>query len=51
MAILNADSIARTAADPASRLAVLVMGTNDLAKETRARLLPGRAAMIPWLST
>ena len=51
MAILNADSIARTAADPASRLAVLVMGTNDLAKETRARLVPGRANMVPWLST
>jgi citrate lyase subunit beta/citryl-CoA lyase len=51
MAILNADYIARTAADPASRLAVLVMGTNDLAKETRARQIPGRANMLPWLST
>jgi citrate lyase subunit beta/citryl-CoA lyase len=49
-AILNADSILRTAADPASRLAVIVMGTNDLAKETRARLTPGRAAMLSWLS-
>jgi citrate lyase subunit beta/citryl-CoA lyase len=27
------------------------MGTNDLAKETRARLLPGRAPMLPWLAT
>jgi citrate lyase subunit beta/citryl-CoA lyase len=27
------------------------MGTNDLAKDTRARLLPGRAAMLPWLMT
>ena len=25
------------------------MGTNDLAKETRARIVPGRAPMIPWL--
>jgi citrate lyase subunit beta/citryl-CoA lyase len=25
------------------------MGTNDLAKETRARLVPGRAPMLPWL--
>ena len=49
LAILNADSIARTAGDPASRLSVLVMGTNDLAKETRARLIPGRAPMLPWL--
>ncbi|NDA46200.1 MAG: CoA ester lyase [Alphaproteobacteria bacterium] len=49
-AILNADSIVRTAADPASRLSVLVMGTNDLARETRARQIPGRAPMLPWLS-
>jgi len=26
------------------------MGTNDLAKETRARLLPGRAPMASWLA-
>ncbi len=50
-AILNADSIVRTAADPASRLSVLVMGTNDLAKETRARQVAGRAPMLAWLST
>jgi citrate lyase subunit beta/citryl-CoA lyase len=25
------------------------MGTNDLAKDTRARLVPGRAPMVPWL--
>ena len=50
LAILNADSIVRTAADPASRLSVLVMGANDLAKETRARQVPGRAPMLSWLS-
>src|SRR3954469_16624176 len=50
MGILNIDAIARTAADPASRLDVFVMGTNDIAKETRARLIPGRAPMIAWLS-
>ena len=49
-AILNADSIVRTALDPQSRLAVLVMGTNDIAKETRARLVPGRAPMLAYLS-
>jgi citrate lyase subunit beta/citryl-CoA lyase len=27
------------------------MGTNDLAKETRAKILAGRAAMLPWLMT
>ena len=25
------------------------MGTNDIAKETRARIVPGRAPMVPWL--
>jgi citrate lyase subunit beta / citryl-CoA lyase len=49
-AILNAGSIAAVAADSTSRLAVLVMGLNDLAKETRARLIPGRSTMIVWLA-
>ena len=49
-AILNAGSIAAVAADPASRLEALVMGLNDLAKETRARLTPGRSTMIVWLA-
>ncbi len=50
MAILSAGSIAATAADPASRLETLVMGLNDLAKETRARLTPGRPALTAWLA-
>ena len=50
-AMLNASSIASIAADPASRLEALVLGLNDLAKETRARLSPGRAAFAPWLAT
>jgi citrate lyase subunit beta / citryl-CoA lyase len=50
-AILNAGSIASVAADPSSRLAVIVMGLNDLAKETRARLTPGRPTMSAWLAT
>ena len=49
-AVLNAGSIASVAADPTSRLAVMVMGLNDLAKETRARLTPGRAAATAWLA-
>ena len=28
-----------------------MLGTNDLAKETRARIVPGRAPMLPWLTT
>jgi citrate lyase subunit beta/citryl-CoA lyase len=49
-AILNAGQIAAVAADSASRLAVLVMGLNDLAKETRARLTPGRPTMLAWVA-
>lgn len=50
LAIVNAERIARAARDPRTRLACFVMGTNDLAKETRARFVPGRAPMLPWLS-
>src|SRR5271163_3365575 len=28
---------------------IVDMGTNDLAKDTRARLVPGRAPMLPWM--
>jgi citrate lyase subunit beta/citryl-CoA lyase len=48
--IINALAIAASSTEPQSRLAGFVMGTNDIAKETRARLLPGRAPMIPWLA-
>jgi citrate lyase subunit beta / citryl-CoA lyase len=51
LAMLNAGAIASAATDPQTRLAGFVMGTNDLAKDTRARLLPGRAPMLPWLMT
>jgi len=50
-AMLNAGAIGACGRDPAVRLSCFVMGTNDLAKETRARLTPGRAAMMPWLMT
>jgi len=49
-AILGAGSIAATAADPTARLEVLVMGLNDLAKETRAKLTPSRSAFSTWLA-
>ncbi len=51
LALFNILAIAAEARDSESRLAVLVMGTNDLAKDTRARLVPGRAPMLAWLST
>ena len=50
-AIFNIDALAAEAHDSETRLAGFVMGTNDLAKETRARLLPGRAPMVSWLAT
>jgi len=49
LAMLNARDIAAAAADVETRLSAFVMGTNDLAKETRAAITPGRAAMLPWL--
>ncbi len=49
-AIFNIRELAAEAKDSESRLAGFVIGTNDLAKETRARLVPGRAPMLPWLS-
>ncbi len=49
LAMLNAGAIA--AASGANHpLAALVMGTNDLAKETRASLADGRIGMLGWLS-
>ncbi len=51
LAMLDAGAIAAASAQPGSRLACFVMGTNDLAKDTRARLTPGRGAMVAWLST
>src|SRR6478672_1444120 len=51
LAIFNILAIAAEARDSESRLAGLVMGTNDLAKETRAHIVPGRAPMLAWLST
>jgi citrate lyase subunit beta/citryl-CoA lyase len=51
LAMLHAERIAAAALDPEVRLTAFVMGTNDLAKETRAKILAGRAAMLPWLMT
>ena len=51
LAIINAAEIAATAKDAETRLAGFVMGTNDLAKETRAKQLEGRAPMVSWLAT
>src|SRR5947208_6856540 len=50
-AVFNVRAIAATAKDSETRLSGFVMGTNDLAKETRARIVPGRAPMMAWLTT
>lgn len=48
--LVRAAEIVAAAADPLTRLSVLVMGTNDLVKESRARLDSGRTAALHWLS-
>ncbi|MGL4440558.1 MAG: HpcH/HpaI aldolase/citrate lyase family protein [Bosea sp. (in: a-proteobacteria)] len=50
-AVLRAGELASCALEPATRLTCFVIGSNDLAKETRARIVPGRAPMLPWLAT
>jgi citrate lyase subunit beta/citryl-CoA lyase len=50
-AIFNIRELAAAAKDSETRLAGFVIGTNDLAKETRARIVPGRAPMLPWLAS
>ncbi len=49
LAVFNVQTIAACAKDSETRLAGFVMGTNDIAKDTRARLVPGRWPMIGWL--
>jgi citrate lyase subunit beta/citryl-CoA lyase len=49
-AILDADKLAAQARDPAMRLAGFVFGPNDIARETRIRMVPGRATMLPIIT-
>jgi len=51
LAVLNVQAIAAAALDRETRLSALVMGTNDIAKETRTAIVPGRAPMLPWMMT
>ncbi|MDC7786038.1 CoA ester lyase [Rhodoplanes sp. TEM] len=50
LAIFGIRELAACATDSETRLGGFVMGTNDLAKETRVRLVPGRAPMTGWLA-
>ena len=49
-AVLHAEELAAASRDPAIRLAGFVFGPNDISRETRIRMQPGRAAMIPMIT-
>ena len=49
LALLNIQAIAAKAREPASRMSVWVMGTNDIAKELRAAHTPDRVPMLASL--
>jgi len=48
-AILHAEELSAQAHDPAMRLAGFVFGPNDIARETRIRMVPGRSTMLPMI--
>ncbi|RAI43050.1 HpcH/HpaI aldolase/citrate lyase family protein [Rhodoplanes roseus] len=50
LAIFGIRDLAAAGSDTETRLGGFVLGTNDLAKETRVRLVPGRAPMTGWLA-
>ena len=50
LAILNCERLASVARDGIARLDCLVMGTNDIAKDTRARQVRGRWPILPYLA-
>jgi citrate lyase subunit beta/citryl-CoA lyase len=50
MGIINSREIAACAPDQENRLSCLVLGTNDLLKESRARASQNRFAVVPWLA-
>ncbi|WP_407177874.1 HpcH/HpaI aldolase/citrate lyase family protein [Bradyrhizobium sp. STM 3562] len=49
-AVLHADELAAAARDPKTRLAGFVFGPNDISRETRIKMLPGRSTMIPMIT-
>ena len=49
-AVLDADKLAAASRDPNTRLAGFVFGPNDISRETRIKMQPGRAAMIPMIT-
>src|SRR6266852_200467 len=49
-AVLHAEELAAASRDAKMRLAGFVFGPNDISRETRIRMRPGRAAMIPMIT-
>ncbi len=49
-ALLDISEIARAAAQPECNFAGFILGTNDIARETRVAMVPGRGPMLAWLS-
>jgi citrate lyase subunit beta/citryl-CoA lyase len=49
-AILHCEELAACAKDSEMRLAGFVFGPNDIARETRIQMRPGRAAMLPMIT-
>jgi citrate lyase subunit beta / citryl-CoA lyase len=49
-AVLHAEELAAASRDPGMRLSGFVFGPNDISRETRIRMQPGRAAMIPMIT-
>jgi citrate lyase subunit beta / citryl-CoA lyase len=49
-AVLHAEELAAASRDQRTRLAGFVFGPNDISRETRIRMRPGRAAMIPMIT-
>jgi citrate lyase subunit beta/citryl-CoA lyase len=49
-AVLHAEELAAASRDPKIRLAGFVFGPNDISRETRIRMQPGRAIMLPMIT-
>jgi citrate lyase subunit beta/citryl-CoA lyase len=49
-AVLHAEELAAASRDSEMRLAGFVFGPNDISRETRIRMQPGRALMLPMIT-
>jgi citrate lyase subunit beta/citryl-CoA lyase len=49
-AVLHAEELAAASRDVAPRLSGFVFGPNDISRETRIRMQPGRAIMLPMIT-